>query len=138
MSIRNKAWRIIIASFVFFVVCQLSTLAFLPKIIVCNSGISFSINIPVFVLIPAIAISLFCIGRTLQTTLRKKTSGYLAITSGSLFFGGALSNIADRILRGCVPDFFHISFFPTLNVADIGISAGALLLFTLLIREKIT
>lgn len=128
MIVRSKAWHICVSSLVFFVVCQISTLALLPKTLVCNSGISFSINIPVFVLIPAIIISLFFIAGTLQAMLQGKTLGHLAILGGSLVFGGAFSNITDRLFRGCVPDFFHIFFFPTFNVADMGISMGAILL----------
>ncbi len=128
MIIRSKAWHICVSSLVFFVVCQISTLALLPKTLICNSGVSFSVNTPVFVLIPAIITSLFFIAGILRALLQRKVLGHLAIVGGSLLFGGAFSNIADRLFRGCVPDFFHIFFFPTFNVADMGISMGAILL----------
>ena len=138
MIVRNKAWHVYVSSLVFFIACQLSTLALFQKMLICNSGIGFSINIPVFALIPAIIVSTLFIGGMFRTMLREKTSGYIVIASGGLFFGGTLSNIADRFLRGCVPDFFHIFFFPTFNVADIGISVGTSILFILLILKKNT
>ena len=50
----------------------------------------------------------------------------------SLVLGGALGNLADRILRGHVVDFldFHWAghHFPTFNIADIGIVAGVAML----------
>ena len=50
----------------------------------------------------------------------------------SLVLGGALGNLADRILRGHVVDFldFHwaVHHFPTFNIADIGIVAGVAML----------
>lgn len=50
----------------------------------------------------------------------------------SLVLGGALGNLADRILRGHVVDFldFHWAghHWPTFNIADIGIVAGVAVL----------
>lgn len=58
-----------------------------------------------------------------------------ALFAWSLLLGGASSNITDRLVRGCVPDFFALSCFPAFNVADIGISMGAGLLFLLLLKD---
>lgn len=50
----------------------------------------------------------------------------------SLILGGAIGNVIDRVLHGAVVDFldFHAWgwHWPAFNVADIGISCGALLL----------
>ncbi|HYH43752.1 MAG TPA: signal peptidase II [Burkholderiales bacterium] len=50
----------------------------------------------------------------------------------SLILGGALGNVIDRVLYGAVVDFldFHAFGFhwPAFNVADMGISCGAVLL----------
>jgi signal peptidase II len=50
----------------------------------------------------------------------------------ALVLGGAVGNLIDRILLGHVTDFIQVWFgswaFPSFNVADAGISVGALLL----------
>lgn len=43
-------------------------------------------------------------------------------------FAGAISNIIDRILRGCVVDFIDLKFWPVFNLADIYITMGIILL----------
>ena len=52
--------------------------------------------------------------------------------SYSLILGGAIGNVADRIMYGYVVDFLHFYHngwhFPAFNVADIAISIGAALL----------
>lgn len=59
----------------------------------------------------------------------------------ALVLGGALGNLADRLVYGFVIDFlyFHIGehYWPAFNVADSGITVGVLLLgFDLLIKKK--
>jgi signal peptidase II len=50
----------------------------------------------------------------------------------SLILGGAIGNVIDRVAHGAVVDFLDFHAFgwhwPAFNVADIGISCGALLL----------
>ena len=50
----------------------------------------------------------------------------------SLILGGAIGNVIDRVLHGAVVDFLDFHAFgwhwPAFNVADIGISCGAILL----------
>jgi signal peptidase II len=48
--------------------------------------------------------------------------------AGALLLGGALGNLLDRLLRGHVVDFIHISYWPVFNVADIALCIGAGLL----------
>ena len=49
-----------------------------------------------------------------------------------MVLGGAVGNLIDRILLGHVTDFIQVWFgswaFPSFNVADAGISVGAVLL----------
>ncbi len=51
-----------------------------------------------------------------------------------LILGGALANMIDRILRGAVVDWIDLHYgpwhWPAFNVADIGITSGAVLLIT--------
>ncbi|MEN8241452.1 MAG: signal peptidase II [Chloroflexota bacterium] len=53
-----------------------------------------------------------------------------------LQLGGALGNLADRILIGSVTDFISVGSFPVFNIADSSISIGvAVLLIAVLIQE---
>jgi len=49
-----------------------------------------------------------------------------------MILGGALGNAYDRFVQGHVVDFLHFHlgewFFPAFNVADIGITTGAIML----------
>lgn len=49
----------------------------------------------------------------------------------SLLFltGGAVSNLADRLMTGGVIDYIHIKYFTVFNIADVMILAGAISLF---------
>jgi len=69
--------------------------------------------------------------------LRKHPDQRLFCTAISLILGGALGNVIDRLLHGHVVDFlqFHWSFlapmfpggyFPSFNIADSAITAGAI------------
>lgn len=45
-----------------------------------------------------------------------------------LVLGGASSNLGDRVLRGAVVDFIALRAWPTFNLADAAMVAGAVLL----------
>lgn len=45
-----------------------------------------------------------------------------------LVLGGALGNVVDRVLAGSVTDFIDFRVFPVFNVADMGISVGAVII----------
>jgi signal peptidase II len=76
------------------------------------------------------------LGRMLcQQRPRLEAMGY------SLILGGALGNVADRMLRGQVVDFldFHwrLAHWPAFNLADVAITSGAaLLIMQMQTREK--
>jgi signal peptidase II len=53
----------------------------------------------------------------------------------ALILSGALGNYLDRLVRGYVVDFIHVSHWPVFNVADVAVAVGiALLLWTNLKR----
>lgn len=54
--------------------------------------------------------------------LRSKVPG--AGVAGALILGGALGNYLDRLFRGYVVDFIHVTHWPVFNVADIAVSVG--------------
>jgi signal peptidase II len=69
--------------------------------------------------------------------IRKHPEQTLFCLSISLILGGALGNVVDRLLQGYVVDFlqfrfdilepiFHGGYFPSFNVADSAITAGAI------------
>ena len=50
--------------------------------------------------------------------------------------GGAVGNLVDRVARdGAVVDFIDLQWWPLFNVADIGISLGAIALVLLSLRD---
>ena len=46
----------------------------------------------------------------------------------ALVLGGAVGNLIDRVRVGYVVDFIDLRFWPVFNLADVAITAGALLL----------
>lgn len=67
-----------------------------------------------------------------ETILKKQTLTKIEIISYSLFVGGVLGNLCDRIFLGVVVDYLDFNIFgysfPVFNLADIGIVLGTLLL----------
>lgn len=64
---------------------------------------------------------------------RIRNAGQTVLSAGlAMVLGGAIGNLIDRILLGHVTDFIQVWFgnwaFPSFNVADAGISVGAVLL----------
>jgi signal peptidase II len=57
----------------------------------------------------------------------KKEINYLLIIGLSLIILGAISNFMDRLTYGYVIDYFYLRHFTIFNLADVGISVGALL-----------
>jgi signal peptidase II len=100
-----------------------------------NTGAAFSMGRglgPVFALLAAgvCAAILFYLPRLPSHDLA------LRIALG-LLLGGALGNLIDRILYGQVTDFIAIRFFAIVNLADISITSGAVVLFLWLwIKER--
>ncbi len=46
----------------------------------------------------------------------------------AVLLGGGISNLLDRLVRGHVIDFIHVSYWPVFNVADVAICVGVGLL----------
>ena len=71
--------------------------------------------------------------------LRKKKIAPFPLAGLALMAGGALGNMADRLIRGFVPDMIETLFvnFPVFNVADSCLTVGCvLMMFSLLCRPK--
>lgn len=99
-----------------------------------NSGGAFSIaqgRAPVLAAVAAVLVVV------LVLAIRRVRSDGLALALG-LVVGGALGNLADRIVRdhgGAVVDFVALHFWPTFNVADACIVVGAVLVAWSLMRN---
>ena len=100
----------------------------------CNSGISFGLLVPsvVFWLVLAIFFLLF-----LFFIYKKGSFSYLFTLGLALFISGALSNIADRFLLGCVVDYIMLfkNIFPIFNLADVEIFLGSCFVFLSLLPK---
>ena len=106
-----------------------------------NPGAAFSLAGGATVLFSLIAVGIVAV---IVRTARKITSNAWALTLGAIL-GGALGNLADRILRdpgpfrGHVVDFIDLhwngeSIWPVFNVADMAIVAGGALALLLSFR----
>lgn len=95
-----------------------------------NSGMAFGRGTGIGPVLGVFAFLMVC---GLLISLRKADSRMSAIGVG-LVLGGAVGNLLDRLfrgdgwLRGAVVDFIDPQWWPIFNVADIGVTCGAILL----------
>lgn len=54
---------------------------------------------------------------------------WLVRLSMALFLGGAVGNMIDRLHQGYVTDFISLLDIPVLNIADLSVSSGVVVLF---------
>ena len=101
-----------------------------------NSGAAFSFAQGATLVFAAVAVGVAIY--ILRTLPRLKSSGW-AVALG-LLLGGACGNLVDRLTRapgfgrGAVVDFIYVPHFATFNVADSGITVGAVLAVLLSLR----
>jgi len=107
-----------------------------------NTGAAFG-TLPAYtsLLIVASLVAIYAIAKLRK---ERRRSRLLAVSLG-LLLGGAAGNLLDRIIFGYVVDFLdfyvlhggRVMSYPTFNVADIGITAGAaLLIWHVFVIEK--
>jgi signal peptidase II len=84
---------------------------------ICNSGISFGLSLNLVLFWFFWFLALFVL-----SFLVKKFKNFFLL----LALAGALSNLIDRLLLGCVIDYISILNFPVFNLADFFISFGFL------------
>ena len=112
---------------------------------VLNNGAAFGIlqNQRVFFLISTVIV---CTVGIIALNYFKKRHWTLIVSSG-LVLGGAIGNMIDRVVIGCVRDFIDAKFvetltgyaFPVFNFADICVCVGVAILayYILFIHDKI-
>jgi len=86
---------------------------------ICNQNISFGMQIPAYLF--------YLIWIILVLTLI-----YFYLKQRKLYFililAGAISNLIDRAIFGCVIDFINLKIWPIFNLADIFITIGVIML----------
>lgn len=69
--------------------------------------------------------------------LSGRTTSRAAAWALGLLLGGALGNLADRVLRHAVVDFVNVHVWPVFNLADSAITVGAVWLLWQLVRAPV-
>lgn len=104
-----------------------------------NNGAAFSImgNKTIFLIVVAI-ICLIVLKYYIKSL---KHVNLLSIISLGMMMGGIVGNLFDRVFYQAVVDYLAFTFgkynFPVFNLADIGITIGAVLLLISLIKEEL-
>lgn len=115
---------------------SIQVLPFLSWTHACNTGAAFSMfqGYGWAFAVAAVAVSAFLIVEIWRLADANRRAGaaksvWLEGASYGLILAGALGNLADRLMHGCVVDFIHIHYgwfnFPVFNVADSAITVGA-------------
>ncbi len=101
-----------------------------------NPGAAFGLGSGVTPIVEAVVVVLV-VGLLVIGRRRSRRAGLLEALGLGLVVGGALGNLADRLVRGnggAVIDFFDVarvgthSYWPVFNLADAGIVVGAVIL----------
>lgn len=103
--------------------------------LIYNFGFAFSLasGKTIAVTLLEVAISAFVLYSLVRTRDLPMGIAY------GLILGGAFGNIFDRFFRhnhGGVIDFFYTGFWPTFNVADIGVVVGLIMIFFIMRRPR--
>jgi signal peptidase II len=105
---------------------RIEVLPFLDIVRVTNEGIAFSLftgNQTVIAIVTVLALTGIAVA---MTGLVKRNP--MAAVGAGLLAGGALGNLVDRVLHGGVTDFVKLTHWPAFNIADMAITAGAILI----------
>jgi lipoprotein signal peptidase len=98
---------------------------------ICNSNIAWSVPVKPAFFYPLWFAIIFLLARLLS-----QTKDYQTRTALIFILSGAVSNMIDRVSRGCVTDFIDLKFWPVFNLADIYITMGVVTLLTIKILNS--
>lgn len=101
-----------------------------------NTGAAFSLLAGQPRLLGILSLVILCAG---FAWLRKKPLAPFPLAALALMAGGAAGNMADRLVRGYVPDMIEALFvnFPVFNIADSCLTIGCVMMMaSLLFRPK--
>ena len=101
-----------------------------------NTGIAFSLLSGVPRLTGILGLAVVAGG---YVWLRKKKIAPFPLAGLALMAGGALGNMADRLVRGFVPDMIETLFmnFPVFNVADSCLTVGCVIVMICILTKGI-
>ncbi|WP_041653603.1 signal peptidase II [Pseudarthrobacter phenanthrenivorans] len=93
-----------------------------------NTGVSFGLgaSLPPWTVAAATAVLVVVLAVFLFRSAPQRTAPSRA--GAALLLGGALGNLVDRLDGAGVVDYLHTGWFPTFNLADVFVVAGAGLL----------
>lgn len=102
-----------------------------PNLITPNPGfaLNFTLGFPGLMIVIGLIILAYLLHSSHFGRFIHQNSG-----SFYLMLAGGISNLIDRIFRGYVVDYIHISQMPVFNIADIGIVLGGLILIFNMIK----
>jgi len=93
---------------------------------ICNPNIALGINLEPLIFW-VIWIAIIIIIFFLLIRLRTAASVFLRFAY-LIVLAGALSNVIDRLIFGCIIDFIDLRFWPIFNLADVFIVSGVIML----------
>ncbi len=100
---------------------------------VSNEGIAFGLfpgNQAIVAVLTVVALSAIAIALA-----RLVARNLLVAVGAGLLVGGSLGNLIDRLIHGAVTDFIDLDRWPAFNLADCGITIGAVLIVLGLLRD---
>jgi len=93
-----------------------------------NKNIALGIPCPDFILYPLLIFIFYFVVSGLISTYQKENTG--EFFAFALIFLGALSNVLDRISYSFIIDYLNFFSLSTINLADLMISAGVIILIS--------
>ncbi len=99
-----------------------------------NTGSAFGIleGRNLILIFVVIAVSAYLV----WVVLRGHLPGILGQLGLGLILGGAIGNLADRVVRGYVIDYIDFRFFPAFNLADSCVVIGTVLMGLSILRSR--
>lgn len=100
---------------------------------VTNEGIAFGLFPGRQAVVAVLTVLALC---AIAVALAGLVARNATVAAGAgLLVGGSLGNLIDRLSRGAVTDFIDVAHWPAFNLADCGITIGAILIVVGLLRD---
>ena len=133
----NFTPTVVVSIIVFDQISKALAVKFLPT--ACNVGFAFGIGsrfLSDAIVVLLILAILFFLSRMILSKNRGRELFSYNILALSLILSGGLSNLIDRLIRGCVVDFIDLVIWPAFNLADAAITVGVVLLILNIIKRR--